>query len=132
MSPLVVVKGDPVDGTDTHNVAGTDDSGQSALYTGTGDYTYGGAVTDGLSDFVTVAGSPLAVVTSSSRLRADAEADHVPSAGSNFKPVSPGPNKDSLLFAPPTGIGVGNPSDGAGSSLLTVKGAKALLDGDAF
>src|SRR3954452_1565686 len=132
MSPFLVVEGDPVDGTDTHDVAGSDTSQPPVPYVGTGDYTYGGAVTDGLSSFVTIGGAPLAVVTSGSQLRADGAADHVAAAGGNYQPPSPAPNPATLLFQPPTGVGPGQPSANAGSALLTVNGAGALLDGDAF
>ena len=133
MSKLLVVKGDPVDGTDTHNVSGLDTTTPTpAAYTGTGDYKYKGEVKTGLSDFVTVAGTPLAVVTSGSDLRTDGKIDHQALSGSNFTPKSPPPNKATLVFVPPTGVGPGKPNASAGSALLTVDGAKALLDGDAF
>jgi hypothetical protein len=132
MSPLLVVKGDPVDGTDTHSVTGSDTSTPPVAYTGTGDYTYKGAVTGGLSGFVTVGGAPLAVVTSSSTLRTDGASAHEPAAGSNYEPPSPAPNPGTLKFVPATGVGDGVPSEGAGSKLLTVKADKVLLDGDAF
>lgn len=132
MSKLLVVKGDPVDGKDTHNVSGSTATSPPALYSGTGDYTYKGEVTDGLSDFVTVGGTPLAVLTSTSDLRADGNTEHTAPAGGNFNPASPSPNPATLTFVPPAGIGVGQPSEGAGSALLTVNGVRALLDGDAF
>lgn len=132
MSKLVAVEGDPVDGKDTHNVTGKTNSNPVTTYSGTGDYTYKGEVKNGLSDFVTVGGKPLAVVTSTSDLRADGKTDHKVDAGSNFKPPSPPPDTTTLTFVPPTGIGAGQPSQGAGSALLTVDGVAALLDGDAF
>jgi len=72
------------------------------------------------------------VVTSTSDLRAEGKTDHMALSGSNFNPSSPPPNTGTLNFVPPTGIGVGKPSEGDGSALLTVNGVKALLDGDAF
>lgn len=132
MSKLLVVKGDPVDGKDTHNVTGSNTSNPPTVYAGTGDYTYKGEVTNGLSDLVTIGGNPLAVVTSGSDLRADGKTDHMAAAGSNFNPASPPPNPATLNYVPSAGIGVGQPSQGAGSGLLTVNGVKALLDGDSF
>jgi len=133
MSKLLVVKSDPVDGTDTHNVSGLDTTTPTpAAYTGTGDYTYEGEVKTGLSDFVTIGGTPLAVVSSGSDLRSDGKTDHMALSGSNFTPKTPPPNTATLAFVPPTGVGPGKPSAGAGSTLLTVDGVKALLDGDAF
>jgi hypothetical protein len=133
MSKLLAVKGDPVDGKDTHAVSGTAKSNPTSPYSGTGDYTYKGEVKTGLSDLVTIAGTPLAVVSSGSDLRSDGQTDHQPQSGSNFKPQSPPPNTElPIAFVPPTGVGPGKPSAGAGSALLTVDGVKALLHGDAF
>src|SRR3954451_18455160 len=113
MAKLLVVDGDKVDGKDKHNVTGPLPNG---TYTGVGDYAYKGAVTTGLSDFVTVGGKDLAVVSSGSTLRADGTLDHTASNGTNFVPAGAPP---ALTFVPPTGIGVGKPSTGAGSTLLT-------------
>jgi hypothetical protein len=132
MSKALVVKGDPVDGTDTHNVTGSTSSNPPVTFSGTGDYTYKGEVKGGVSDFVTVGGKALAVVTSTSSLRAGGTTDHTALAGSNFKPDSPPPSTATLTFVPPSGVGTGQPSQDAGSALLTVGGAKVLLDGDAF
>jgi len=132
MGELLVVKGDRVDGTDTHAVSGPAIPPPTATYTGTADYEYKGAVTAGLSDLVTVGGKPLAVVTSGSTLREDGKAAHAASAGSNFTPPGPAPDLKELAFVPPTEVGAGKPSQGAGSALLTVGGAAALLDGDPF
>lgn len=133
MSKLVVVEGDPVDGTDTHKVTGSDTTVPTpAPYTGTGDYQYKGELRNDLSDVVTVGGKPLALVTSGSELRTDGQLEHAATAGSNFTPATPTPNPKTLSFVPPTGVGVGKPSEGAGSSLLTVNDVKVLLAGDRF
>jgi hypothetical protein len=130
LSKLLVVEGDPVDGTDTHAVSGVLKLDPTKPYVGTGDYAYGGKVSGGVSDFVTVDGKGLAVVTSSSTLRKDSESGHQPKNGSNFTP--PGPELSDLKFVPPTSVGSGKPGGAAGSSLLTVSGTKVLLDDDPF
>ena len=131
MAELLVVKDDPVDGTDTHLVTGMFMAGSPPpAYSGAGDYDYLGAVAGGLSTLVRIDGVPLAVVTSTSSLRPAGTSKHVASAGGNFVPA--GPNTGTLLFSPATGVGDGAPSASAGSSLLTVDGVKALLDGDTF
>ena len=69
--PLIVVSGDPVTGTDTHNLTGqaTDTStGSPVPWVGTGSLTYTGSMTSGLSSFVRVGGAAVAVTTSSSAL----------------------------------------------------------------
>jgi hypothetical protein len=132
MCPLLVVEDDPVDGSDTHHVSGLDTNVPPVAYIGTGDYAYKGAVTEGLSAFVTIGGAPLAVATSGSELRADGAMDHTAPKGGNYQPAGPAPNPATLTFVPPTGVGTGTPSTDAGSTLLTVNGEKALLDGDAF
>jgi hypothetical protein len=130
MSKLLVVEGDPVDGTDTHNVTGSTTSSPPTPYTGTGDYAYKGEVSTGLSDFVTVGGIALAMVTSGSDLRSEGKTDHLALNGASFNPS--GADSSTLAFVPSTGVGPGTPNQAAGSSLLTVNGDKALLDGDAF
>lgn len=130
MGRALIVRNDPVDGTDTHNVTGSTASSPPAAYAGTGDYRYQGAVTGGLCDFVTVDGLRLAVVTSTSSLRAEGAIAHQALSGGNYRP--PGPNPASLKFVPPTGVGGGKPAVAAGSALLTAGGDKALLDGDPF
>jgi hypothetical protein len=132
MSKLLVVEGDPVDGTDVHNVTGTTTSSPPAAYTGTGDYAYKGEVSGGLSDLVTVDGTAIAVVTSSSDLRADGAPEHQAARGSQFNPAVPAPNPTTLVFDPAPGIGTGKPNGAAGSDVVTVDGAKALLDADKF
>lgn len=132
MPKPLVVKGDPVDGTDKHDVKGTFPPPPPVppTYEGKGDYAYKGEVTQDVSDFVTVGGEPLALVTSGSKLRSDGTLDHQPMRGSSFAP--PGPLPSSLQFVPPTDVGAGQPGEKAGSGLLTVDGDRALLDGDPF
>ncbi|MEV8509045.1 hypothetical protein AB0368_30005 [Actinoplanes sp. NPDC051475] len=132
MAKALIVKNDPVDGTDTHQVDGLNTANPPTPYVGTGDYTYQGAVTGGLSDFVTAGGTPVAVVTSTSSLRPEGELAHKPLSGSNYQPAAPPPAPPSLKFTPPTGVGDGKPGAPAGSALLTVGGVKVLLDGDKF
>lgn len=133
MSKLVVVKGDPVRGTDKHNVTGIADTPSTPppAYAGIGSFEYKGAMTDELSDFVTIDGVPVALVTSSSSLD-PGETDtgkHVGMNGSGFVPASPGPLLDKTLSIIDV-IGTGIPNAGAGSGVLTVNGVKALLDTD--
>lgn len=123
MAKLMVVQGDSVTGTDKHTVSGSTSSSPPAAYSGSGSYKYEGKMTDSLSTFVTIGGKPLALVTSKSSL----DSPHVASAGSDFTP--PTANPATLVFAPPV-TGIGAPSAGAGSALLTIGGVKALMDGD--
>jgi hypothetical protein len=137
MGKLVVVKGDPVQGTDKHNVAGqaTNPSPPppTIAYTGVGDFAYDGAMTGQLSDLVTVGGVPVALVTSRSALN-DGETTaptgkHSGAQGSNFTPPSPTPVSSSLSITD-SPLGAGAPNADAGSALLTVGGVKVLLDQD--
>jgi hypothetical protein len=132
MAKALIVKNDPVDGTDTHQVTGLTTSSPPATYTGTGDYQYQGAVTGGLSDFVTVNGIPVAVVTSTSSLRAEGATAHQALSGANYQLPTPAPNPGTLRFIPATGVGDGKPGAAAGSALLTIGGVKALLTGEKF
>jgi hypothetical protein len=133
MGRLVVVRGDPVSGTDTHNVSGMTGSSPPVAYTGVGDYTYTGSVTDALSDFVTVGGVPVALVTSKSSLdpgqTVPPSGGHSGPAGSNFVPPAPAPNPVTLSIVD-SPLGTGVPNAGAGSGVLTVGGVKVLLDAD--
>ena len=129
MAKRVIVRNDPVTGTDTHSVdgQGTDSSGAPVPYHGKGTYPYDGAMTDGLSDLVTIGGAPIAVVTSASSLRGG----HTPAAGAPFMPpVSPTPTPNTLSFT--AGVGPGTPTAGAGSSFVTIAGQAVLLDGNAL
>jgi hypothetical protein len=130
MAKLVVVRNDPVDGTDTHPVTGQTNTNPPATYAGTGEYGYQGAVTEGLSDFVTVGGAAVALVTSTSTLRQDGTSAHEAASGKNF--TAPPPITSTLEFVSSKGVGDGTPSEGAGSTLLTAGGQKVLLHGDSF
>jgi uncharacterized Zn-binding protein involved in type VI secretion len=132
MGRPIVVKGDPVRGTDTHNVTGTTGS-PPVPYTGVADYAYKGAITDATSDFVRIGGTPVALTTSRSTLdpgeTAPPAGGHYGPAGSNFQPA--GPNTPTVTITD-TPLGTGTPGAGAGSALLTVDGTPVLLDGDAI
>ena len=137
MGKFVVVKADPVSGTDQHNVSGqaTNPSPPppTVPYSGLGDFTYNGAVTEQLSDFVTIAGVPVALVSSRSTLNAGEDSPpagkHSGPQGANFVPPAPVPIAGTLSITD-TPLGTGVPNAGAGSALLTVGGVKVLLDGD--
>jgi hypothetical protein len=138
MGKLIVVKGDPVSGTDTHNVLGQATNPNpppppTVPYTGVGDFTYNGAITAGLSDFVTIGGVPVALVTSRSTLNAGEDippaGKHSGPQGANFVPPTPPPLAATLSITD-TPLGTGVPNAGAGSALLTVASAKVLLDAD--
>jgi hypothetical protein len=137
MGKLVVVKGDPVSGTDKHNVSGqaTNPSPPppTVPYTGVADFKYDGAVTGQLSDFVRIGGVPLALVTSHSALNPGEDTSptgkHSGPQGTNFVPPTPVPVASSLSITD-TPLGTGVPNAGAGSALLTVNGVKVLLDAD--
>jgi hypothetical protein len=139
MGKLVVVKGDPVSGADTHNVSGSatnplpPPAPPTVSYTGVGDFVYNGAITGQLSDFVQIGAVPVALVTSRSTLNASEDSPpkgkHSGPQGSNFVPPTPVPIATTLSIID-TPLGTGVPNAGAGSALLTVKGAKVLLDAD--
>ena len=137
MGRLVVVKGDPVSGTDKHNVSGqaTNPSPPppTVSYTGVADFNYDGAVTAQLSDFVRIGGVPAALATSHSALNAGEDTapagKHSGPQGTNFVLPTPVPVASSLSITD-TPLGTGVPNTGAGSVLLTVGGVKVLLDAD--
>jgi len=137
MGKLVVVKGDPVSGTDTHNVTGTATNPAAppptVPYTGVADFAYNGAITGQLSDFVTIGGIPVALMTSRSTLNPGEDTPpaggHSGPKGANFIPATPVPIAGSLSITDAP-LGTGAPNAGAGSALLTVGGAKVLLDAD--
>ncbi|MEV0293908.1 hypothetical protein [Nocardia sp. NPDC050710] len=133
MGKLVIVEKDPVRGTDTHTVSGTDSSAPPVPYAGTGDFEYNGAITDRLSDFVSIDGTPVALLTSASTLNAGEDqppaGKHSGPQGGNFTPPTPAPNKATLQITDKP-LGAGSPSAGAGSSVLSVDGTRVLLDGD--
>ena len=135
MGTLLVVEGDPVKGTDKHNVAGqaTAPSG-TVTYKGVGDYQYAGAMRKGLSDFVRIGGTAVAVTDSRSQLDPGESAPpagrHSGPTGSGFKPTAPTPVPTSLVITDT--IGTGTPGAGAGSSFVAAAGSPVLLDGDAI
>ncbi|MER5473783.1 hypothetical protein ABZX90_09480 [Streptomyces sp. NPDC002935] len=125
---LIVVHGDPVQGTDTHKVTGTLPDGSP--YTGKGSFTYTGSMTDGLSDFVRVGGHPVALASSQSSLDPGEIApggSHSGPKGTDFDPA--GPNVLSLSIVD-TPLGTGSPAADAGSAFVTIGGTPVLLDGD--
>jgi uncharacterized Zn-binding protein involved in type VI secretion len=138
MGGLLVVDGDPVEGTDKHNVQGQATNPgappPTVPYAGIGDYAYQGSMTDQLSDFVSIDGSPVAVTTSRSSLDPGEDAPpaggHSGPKGSNFVPPTPAPIALSLSIL--DAIGVGRPSAPAGSSFVSVGGDPVLLDGDSI
>ncbi|MFG2937620.1 hypothetical protein [Streptomyces sp. NPDC048282] len=143
MGQLLVVEGDPVRGTDQHNVQGLGPNPgappPTALYVGIGDFAYKGSVTEALSTFVTIEGTPVALVTSRSGLDPGEDAPgggHVGKSGSGFVPgkgtVALTPNVDDTLQITDTPLGTGVPNSAAGNALLTVDGVRVLLDGDAI
>jgi hypothetical protein len=129
MGKLVVVKGDAVQGTDTHTVTWVSPPPASATVPGTADYQYAGNITAMLSTFVTMGGQPVALVSSQSSLKPGAAGGHLPLLGTDLKPPAPPATPGSLVLVPPI-IGVGKPNSASGSSLLTVGKVKVLLDGD--
>ncbi|MFC0541513.1 hypothetical protein [Kutzneria chonburiensis] len=140
MAKLVIVKGDPVTGKDKHAVAGFGPNPspppQELKYAGTADFAYIGTISARLSDFVSINGTPVALVTSQSSLNAGETVmggKHYGPAGDNYKadPASPAlePTKDARLEIK-DGLDPGVPNSGAGSQLLTIGGVKVLLDAD--
>ena len=132
MSKLAVVDGDPVSGTDKHNVSGTASGSPPPPYAGMGDYDYVGSMTDALVDFVKIDGSKVANVSSKSSLdpgeSAPPTGKHSGPMGSNFVPAAPAPNKPTLTITDVVGTGV--PGATAGSTFVKAGGAALLLDGD--
>jgi uncharacterized Zn-binding protein involved in type VI secretion len=136
MGKLVVVEGDAVQGTDKHNVSGDATNPApppppTVPYTGVGSYKYSGAMIDALSTFVTIAGTPVALVSSKSALNPGETAlsgGHHGASGSQFVLPTPVPIPATLSIKDSVGTGV--PNAAAGSTLVTIGGVKLLLDGD--
>lgn len=140
MAKLVVVEGDPVQGTDKHNVSGLGPNPAAppptANFVGIGSFQYVGSITDSLSSFVKVGGKPAALISSNSSLNPGQSAPpaglHSGPAGSDFVPgagsVAQVPTTATLSITDTIGTGV--PTSAAGSALLTIGGTKVLLDGD--
>lgn len=140
MAKLVVVQGDPVQGTDKHNVKGLGPnpapSPPTANYAGIGSFQYIGSMTDSLSNFVTFGGKPAALVFSKSSLNPGEDlapaGSHSGPAGSGFTagPGSIATTPTAITLSITDSIGTGVPNAAAGSALLTIGGTKVLLDGD--
>lgn len=127
----MVVADDPVTGTDKHNVSGTSTSSPPVPYTGIGEFDYTGKMTGSLSDFVTIDGAAVALVSSESSLNTGEDAPgggHDGLSGSNF--VLPIVDTSKPILITDTPLGKGTPTSGTGSGVLTVGGVKVLLDGD--
>ncbi|MEU1390954.1 MULTISPECIES: hypothetical protein [unclassified Nonomuraea] len=136
MGRPVVVKHDPVRGTDQHNVTGQATNPAppppTVPYIGVGAFDYVGAITDQVSDLVTIAGVPVALVTSRSTLDPGQTAPagrHAGPQGGAFVPPAPPPVPATLTISDAP-LGTGVPNAAAGSALLTIGGVKVLLDGD--
>jgi hypothetical protein len=129
----VIVQGDPVNGSDTHEVSGTGtDPASGSPVTGKwkGTYSYAGTMTGALSDFVTIQDAPVALVDSRSALRGTS---HVPATGTGFllvPPTTPPVPNPALPMSFTKAVGPGAPSTGAGSSFVTIGGKAVLLAGD--
>ncbi|MEU6726450.1 hypothetical protein ABZ917_22345 [Nonomuraea wenchangensis] len=142
MGRAIVVGADPVTGTDRHNVVGVGPNPgappPTLPYTGIGSFTYTGSMTDDLSDFVLIGGRPVALVTSRSTLDAGEtgpSGGHAGPQGSDFvtsgaPPAAAAQPTTASLSITDSPLGTGTPAAAAGSALLTVGGARVLLDGD--
>ena len=140
MTKLLVVRGDPVRGKDTHEVMGNATNPSPPPPTvayppsgiATGRFDYVGSMTEALSDLVLIGGRPVAVVSSGSSLDAGQDTPpggkHSGPAGSAFQPTAPAPLAATLSIT--DSIGPGHPSATAGSAFVTVNGVAVLLDGD--
>ena len=135
----IVVRGDRVEGTDTHNVSGSGVQAGSppttVSYTGTARYDYKGKMTDQLSDLVSIDGSPAATVASRSSLNpgetAPGGGHHGATASiATFTPTSPTPTTSTMSITDT--VGEGRPSATAGSKLVKIDGVPVLLDGDSI
>ena len=139
MGTLVIVEGDAVEGTDKHNVSGT--GTDSAIpgpgsFTGFAEFDYKGSMTDELSDFVSIDGKPVALVSSKSSLDPgeDSIGGHSPLSAKNITAlvpptITPGTETVTSITDP---IGTGIPSAGTGSTFVKVGGDAFLFDGDSI
>lgn len=137
MGTLIVIDGDKVEGTDNHNVIGTGVPSPTppptVPITATADFDYKGSMTDELSEFVSINGGVIALVTSKSSLDPgeDAIGGHAPISAKNIATVVPAVNAESELITKIVDpIGIGIPSASAGSSFVKIDGDSVLLDGD--
>ncbi|WP_119730199.1 hypothetical protein [Thermomonospora amylolytica] len=138
MAALLVVKGDPVRGTDKHNVFGQATNPAAppptVPYKGVGSFSYEGTMSERLSDLLSINGVPVALTDSRSSLNPGQTAPpvgkHSGPAGSDFIPPTPQPIPTSLQITDPVGTGTANAN--VGSALVSVGGRAVLLDGDAI
>jgi uncharacterized Zn-binding protein involved in type VI secretion len=139
MGKKIAVENDAVEGADWHHVSGTGPNPSAPPptldFVGLGRFDYKGKMTDQLSDFVSIGGKPVALVTSKSSLdpgqTAPPSGKHAGMSGSGFIPQpgpAPSPSTPTLSITDP--VGEGRPSASAGSSFVKIGGAAVLLDGD--
>jgi uncharacterized Zn-binding protein involved in type VI secretion len=139
MATLIVVDGDKVEGTDKHNVSGTGTDPSipgSNSFSGIADFDYKGSITDGLSDFVSVGGKPVALLSSKSSLDPGETSvgGHAPTSAKNIVVIPPPaiiPGTE-LVLSISDSIGTGIPSAGTGSTFVSIGGTAVLLDGDSI
>ena len=140
MAILIVVDGDTVEGTDKHNISGTGTLPASPSpipntpFTGIADFDYQGSMTDDLSDFVSIDGQAVALVSSKSSLDPgeDSAGGHAALSAKNIIPmapptITPGTEMVSAITDP---IGIGTPTIGVGSTFVKIGGDAVLFDGD--
>jgi uncharacterized Zn-binding protein involved in type VI secretion len=134
MGKKMIVENDKVEGTDTHAVFGDATNPAAPPPTiqipGTGSFDYVGKMTDQLSDFVKIAGKPLALKNSKSSLNSGETSPSGKHAGPAGKSLVP-PNllaATTLSITDP--VGPGNPSATSGSTFVKVASTPVLLDGD--
>lgn len=137
MGTLITVDGDKVEGTDKHNVSGTGTdttSGSTVPFTGIADFDYKGAMTDQLSDFVSIGGKKVALVTSQSSLDPgeDSAGGHAATSAKNVVIIAPTTVPSGTVSAITDPIGTGKPSAGTGSTFVKAGGDAVLLDGDSI
>ncbi len=132
MGKLIIVESDKVQGTDKHNVSGSNTSSPPTAYSGMGDFDYAGKMTMQLCAFIKIDGKPVALKTSKSSLNPGETAPplgkHSNLLGKNWNPATPPPNPVTLTLVGVTGEG--SPDSGAGSKFVTAGGVALLLDGD--
>jgi len=139
MGTLIVVDGDKVEGTDKHNISGsgTDPSIPGPnTFSGIADFDYKGSMTDELSDFVSIGGKALALVSSKSSLDPgeDSAGGHSATSAKSIVAIPPPtitPGTETATSITDS-IGEGTPSAGMGSTFVKAGGTAVLLDGDSI
>lgn len=142
MGTLIVVEGDKVEGTDKHNISGTGTDTSSGTpvpmtpFTGIADFDYKGAMTDELSDFVSIGGKAIALVSSKSSLDPgeDSAGGHAATSAKSITVIAPTtitPGTE-VASAITDSIGEGKVSQGMGSTFVKAGGDAVLLDGDSI